>query len=167
MKLMCPRCQSARSQIKAGLNRSRSQRYQCLGCRRKYTPERKGQGHAGAVRQQAVRQQAVRQQAVRQQAVRQQAVRQQAVRYTLEGLSEGLSQRKVARLLGIAPQSVANWLALASTALQAQHGSEVPAEVAVPGGQVVEMDELSTFCGAKRGQKTSATPRTRSPSRPS
>lgn len=138
MKVMCPGCQSERSQIKAGLNRSRSQRYQCLGCRRKYTPERKGQGHAGEVRQ-------------------------QAVRYTLEGLS----QRKVARLLGVAPQSVANWLALASAAVQAQHGSEVPAEVAVPGDEVVEMDELYTFCGAKRGKKTSATPRTCSTSRPS
>ncbi len=33
-------------------------------------------------------------------------LRQEAVRYSLEGLS----QRKVARLLRVAPQSVANWL---------------------------------------------------------
>lgn len=124
MKLVCPRCQSEHRQIKAGLNRSRSQRYQCLGCRKLYTPHRKSQGHAGEVRQ-------------------------QAVRYTLEGLS----QRKVARLLGVSPQSVANWLALASATLQAQHGSEVPSAVAVPGDEVVEMDELYTFCGAKRGKK--------------
>ena len=138
MKLACPRCQSRQRQIKAGLNRSRSQRYQCLGCLKVHTPQPKSQGHVGDVRQ-------------------------QAVRYSLEGLS----QRKVARLLGVAPQSVANWLALASQTLQAHHGPEVPTEVAAAQDEVVEMDELYTFCGAKRGKKTSATRRTCSTSPPS
>ena len=134
---MCPRCQSVHRQVKAGLNRSRSQRYQCGACRKLYTPQPKQQGHAPDVRQ-------------------------QAVRFTLEGLS----QRKVARLLDVAPQSVANWLALASAALP-QHGPEVPQEVAQVPDEVVEMDELYTFCGAKRGKKTSVTSRTCSTSPPS
>ncbi len=79
--MQCPHCGNEPRQIKNGKTRCGSQRYLCPLCQRSYTPEGKKQGHSAHLRQ-------------------------QAVRYSLEGLS----QRKVARLLDVAPQSVANWL---------------------------------------------------------
>lgn len=87
--VQCPHCQSEKRQTKNGQTRFGSQRYFCSSCRRSYTPSPKPQGCPAALRQ-------------------------QAVRCSLEGLS----QRKVARLLGVAPQSVANWLAQAGARLQ-------------------------------------------------
>jgi len=128
----CPHCQSAKRQNKAGLTRFGSQRYFCGSCRRTYTPAPKPQGHPAQVRQ-------------------------QAVRYSLEGLS----QRKIARLLQVAPGSVSNWQAQAAARLQEQQVPEVPPEVALHADGVMEQDEIYTFCNAKRTKKgaTSATPR--------
>ena len=79
------------------------------------------------------------------------------MRYSLEGLS----QRKVARLLGVAPQSVANWLALARTALQSLQAQgqmpEVPPELVALADGVMEQDELDTCCNAKRARKNKTT----------
>ncbi len=71
------------------------------------------------------------------------------MRYSLEGLS----QRKVARLLGVAPQSVANWLFQAGQKLQELGVPEVPQELVERADGVMEQDELYTFCNAKRISK--------------
>ena len=77
-------------------------------------------------------------------------MRQEAVRYSLEGLS----QRKVARLLRVSPQSVANWLAQADLKLQESGIPLVPPELAALCGEIMEQDELYTFCTAKAPGKT-------------
>ena len=124
----CPHCQSERRQNKNGPTRFGSQQYFCCGCRRSYTPHRKPQGCSPQVRQ-------------------------EAVRYSLEGLS----QRKVARLLGVAPQSVANWLAQAGAKLQEMGVPEVPPELAALADGVMEQDEVYSFCRAKRAKKNPKT----------
>jgi transposase-like protein len=128
----CPHCQSSHRQNKAGLTCFGSQRHYCCGCRRTYTPVPKERGYCASVRQ-------------------------EAVRYSLEGLS----QRKVARLLKVSPQSVANWLAQAAEKLQElqKQGQmpEVPDELAALSQGVVEQDELYTFCNAKRASKNRQT----------
>lgn len=129
--IQCPHCQESRGQNKAGFTRFKSQRYFCLSCHRTYTPAPKAQGHPGEVRQ-------------------------EAVRYSLEGLS----QRKVARLLRVSPQSVANWLSLGADQLEKEQVPLVPPELAQQADEVVEQDEIYTFCGAKR-EKKGATKSTR------
>ncbi len=125
MKAQCPHCRSAKRQIKSGHTRFGSQRFRCTSCRKDYTPQPKPQGHAAEVRQQAVR------------------------------LSlEGLSQRKVARILGVAQQSVGNWLAQAHQRLQHHAIPQVSGEALAACDSVVEMDELYTFERAKKGKKT-------------
>ena len=126
--IQCPHCQSAQRQNKDGRTRFGSQRYFCSSCRRSYTPHRKPQGCSAEVRQ-------------------------AAVRYSLEGLS----QRKVARLLDVAPQSVANWLAQAGAKLQELDFPEVPPELAQMADGVMEQDEVYTFCNAKRAKKNKKT----------
>ena len=107
-------------QNKAGLTRFGSARFFCCACTRTYTPHPKVHGYDSAMRQ-------------------------EAVRYSLEGLS----QRKVARLLRVSPQSVANWLAQAGEALQKSGIPLVPPELAALCGEIMEQDELYTFCTAK------------------
>ena len=128
----CPHCQSDKRQNKDGLTRCGSQRYRCCSCARTYTPIAKLQGHPVALRQ-------------------------EAVRYSLEGLS----QRKVARLLGVAPQSVANWLAQAGARLQVMQAQGempvVPPELVERADGVMEQDEVYTFCNAKRAKKNPQT----------
>ncbi len=126
--ILCPHCQSGQRQTKHGKTRSGSQKYFCGSCRRSYTPHPKPQGRSPEVRQ-------------------------EAVRYSLEGLS----QRKVARLLSVAPQSVANWLAQAGDRLQVLGVPEVPPELAEMADGVMEQDEVYTFCNAKRAQKNKTT----------
>jgi transposase-like protein len=77
----CPRCKAEEGQIKAGYNRSGSQRYGCKVCGRKYTPEPKPHGYPERVRLQAVR------------------------LYV-----DGMNLRRIARTLGVNHQSVANWV---------------------------------------------------------
>lgn len=74
-----------------------------------------------------------------------------------EAVREGLSQRKVARLLNVAPQSVANWLVLAGQKLQELGVPEVPPELAQMADGVMEQDEVYTFCNAKRAKKNKRT----------
>jgi len=68
--------------VKAGRNRSVTQRYQCAACRRYFTPLPKEQGHGASTHEQAVRL-----------------------------YLEGMSFRAIGRLLGVVHQSVANWVA--------------------------------------------------------
>jgi transposase-like protein len=77
----CPYCQQSERQIRAGKTAAGSQRYKCLGCHRKYTPEPKHQGYAVAVRRQAV-----------------------------QWYVDGLNLRRIARHLGVNHQSVAKWV---------------------------------------------------------
>lgn len=51
---MCPGCRQTKRQNKAGQTQSGSQRYRCMFCGCKYTPEPKRHGYPEAVRQQAV-----------------------------------------------------------------------------------------------------------------
>lgn len=44
--MKCPHCGSAIRQVKAGLNRSRTQRYLCRICNRIYTPKRKKKNYS-------------------------------------------------------------------------------------------------------------------------
>ncbi|MBS4060902.1 MAG: IS1 family transposase, partial [Bacteroidetes bacterium] len=50
----CPYCQSNTRQNKAGHTQSGSQRYRCMHCQRKYTPEPKLHGYPKSMHQQAV-----------------------------------------------------------------------------------------------------------------
>lgn len=120
----CPHCQSEKRQNKAGRTRFGSQRYFCLSCRRTYTPAPKAQGHPGDVRQ-------------------------EALRYSLEGLS----QRKVGRLLRVSANSVGNWLLQAGVKLEEQLVPLVPPELAQHADPVMEQDEVYTFLGAKKTKK--------------
>lgn len=53
--ITCPHCHQTKRQNKAGQTTSGSQRYRCMFCHRKYTPEPKRQGYPPEVRQQALR----------------------------------------------------------------------------------------------------------------
>lgn len=126
--ISCPHCCSSQRQTKHGKTRCGSQKYFCSVCRRSHTPHPKSPGCSPKVRQ-------------------------EAVRFSLEGLS----QRKVARLLDVAPQSVANWLAQAGAKLQELGVPEVPPELAQMANGVMEQDEVYTFCNAKRAPKDKKT----------
>ena len=77
----CPHCQSTEKQNKAGYTDAGSQRYRCMGCGKKYTPEPKDRGYSDEIRQLAVQ------------------------RYV-----DGNNLRRIGRQLGVSPQSVANWV---------------------------------------------------------
>ena len=50
----CPHCQQTKRQNKAGKTEAGSQRYRCMYCGRKYTPEPKERGYSDEVRRQAI-----------------------------------------------------------------------------------------------------------------
>lgn len=77
----CPYCQSTEKQHKAGVTDAGSQRYRCVGCGKKYTPQPKYQGYSEEVRQRAV-----------------------------ELYVDGNNLRRIGRQLGVSPQSVLNWV---------------------------------------------------------
>ena len=61
---------------------------------------------------------------------------------------EGLNFRRIARLLGVAPQSVVNWV-------NAHHARLPPApDLSREQAGVIEMDELYTFIGGKKTAPT-------------
>lgn len=76
----CPHCQT-NTLIKAGLNRSGSQRYQCKVCKHYVTLEPKPNGYTDATRRQAV-----------------------------QLYLEGSGLRRIGRILDVAHQTVANWV---------------------------------------------------------
>jgi len=51
----CPKCYSVERQNKAGQTVSGSQRYRCMFCGSKYTPEKKQHGYDAKIRKQAIR----------------------------------------------------------------------------------------------------------------
>ena len=125
MKIQCPRCCSENRQTKAGLTRRGSQRYFCTACAKTYTPHPKRRGYPPQTRQQAV---------------------------TMR--LEGISQRKTARLLQVAVQSVGNWCQAAQQRLESSGQTPLPPEAKLECA-VIEMDELYSFVGAKHGEKKS------------
>jgi transposase-like protein len=108
----CPYCQSSDEQVKNGLNPSGSQRYQCNHCQRTYTPQPTHHGYAPVLRE-------------------------QAIQYYVDGIN----LRRIARMLGVNHQTVANWV---NTHVRRLPPASVPAEP-----ETVELDELFTFVGKK------------------
>jgi transposase-like protein len=77
----CPNCQETTRQNKAGKTKAGSQRYRCMHCNRKYTPEPKAQGYPESMRKRA-----------------------------MEMYVDGSNLRRIARHLKVAPQTVAYWV---------------------------------------------------------
>jgi transposase-like protein len=77
----CPYCQATTKQRKIGRTKASSQRYQCLSCGRRYTPEPKVPGYDEQLHQQAVKL-----------------------------YSDGMNFRRIARHLGVSHQTVINWV---------------------------------------------------------
>jgi transposase-like protein len=71
--------------------------------------------------------------------------RREAVRLYLEGTNF----RRIGRVLGVNHQSVINWV-------NAYHASLPAAEQPVTTPETLEMDELFTFVGSKKGRPTSS-----------
>ena len=78
--ITCPDCQATQKQVKAGFNRSGSQRYRCNVCMRRYTPQ-PTRFYGDDMRQQA-----------------------------LKWYVDGASYRRIARHLGIDHVTVMNWV---------------------------------------------------------
>lgn len=104
--------------MKAGFNVSGSQRYKCGECQKAYTPEAKVKGYSQETRMLALRM-----------------------------YVEGSSQRSIARILKISPQSVSNWINA--------YVSQLPAVPMPHKPKVAELDELYTFLKQKKTKSTS------------
>ena len=114
----CPHCNANNSLIKDGKNRSGSQRYQCKECKKRYTPEPNEHGYPEEFRLQAIK------------------------LYV-----DGSNLRRIARHLGISPQSVSNWV---NAYVDQLPNAPTPEQV-----ETVELDELFTFVGEKKTKSTS------------
>lgn len=115
----CPHCQRTEQQVKVGTNPSGSQRYLCKACCRKYTPQPNDIGYPAKMRRKA-----------------------------LELYVDGLNFRRIARLLEISHQTVANWVKA-----HADHLPDPPPLPAEP-IEVEELDELFTFVKRKKTSST-------------
>jgi len=103
--------------MKAGYNHSGSQRYKCGECQRAYTPVPKEKGYTQETRMLALRM-----------------------------YVEGSSQRSIARILRISPQSVSNWINA--------YVSQLPPAPMPDKPKVAELDELYTFLKQKKTRST-------------
>ena len=72
-------------------------------------------------------------------------VKREAVRLYLEGINF----RRIGRILSVNHQSVINWV-------NAYHASLPEAKLPVNEPETLEMDELFTFIGSKKGKRTSS-----------
>ena len=81
LSVKCPKCESEVKQHKVGKTSSGSQRYRCYQCKYKYTPEKKPHSYDEKFKKMAI-----------------------------QLYLDGMSFRRVARHLGVDPQSVANWV---------------------------------------------------------
>jgi transposase-like protein len=104
--------------MKAGFNHSGSQRYKCGECKRAYTPASKEKGYSQDTRLLALRM-----------------------------YVEGNSQRSIARILKVSPQSVSNWIEAYIAKLPPVPIPQKP--------KVAELDELYTFLKQKKTKSTS------------
>ncbi len=111
----CPHCERTEEQVKVGFTEAGSQRYMCKHCQRKYTPEPKEQGYDEGVRIQV-----------------------------LKLYVDGNNLRRIARIVGVSHQTVANWVNA--------HAASLPDVPPQPGAEVevIEMDELFSFIEAKK-----------------
>ena len=115
--MRCPRCQVSKKQYRAGLNPSGSQRYRCGECHKVYTPQPTLKGYSLERRMLALRM-----------------------------YVEGSSQRSIARILKVSPQTVANWI---NSYVERLPSAQVPAKP-----RVAELDELYTFLKNKKTRST-------------
>ena len=115
--MKCPRCEATVQQHKAGLNPSKSQRYECGECHKIYTPQPTPKGYQAETRMLALRM-----------------------------YVEGNSQRAIARILKISPQTVANWI---NAYVELLPPAQVPAQP-----RTAELDELYTFLKHKKTKST-------------
>ena len=97
--MTCSCCQDAERQVKAGFNRTGTQRYQCQVCCRAYTPEPLPLGYDADTKEMA-----------------------------LKLYLEGNGFRRIGRLLGVNHQSVVNWVNAAHAALPAPSASATSPE---------------------------------------
>jgi transposase-like protein len=79
--IKCAYCNKREGQVKAGLNRSGSQRYRCGQCQRRYTPEPAQHGYSEEIRQRAI-----------------------------ENSVDGMNYRRIGRRLGVDHHTVMNWV---------------------------------------------------------
>ena len=79
--IKCPHCHKTTRQNKAGKTDAGSQRYRCMHCHRKYTPEPKQQGYPDSLRKRAA-----------------------------EMYVDGMNLRKIARQLKVHHRTVALWV---------------------------------------------------------
>jgi transposase-like protein len=79
--MKCPKCHQIKRQNKVGFTAAGSQRYGCMFCGKKYTPEKKEQGYDVKTRKQAMR-----------------------------FYVDGMNLRKIGRHLGIHHGTVSNWI---------------------------------------------------------
>ena len=115
--LTCPACGSTHRQTKEGKDTKGKQRYQCQNCARFYILEPQPRGYDAELRHRAV-----------------------------QLYVEGLSFRKIARLLGVHHQTVILWI----RADEARRPTApMPQSV-----EVIEMDELYTFVEKKSAGST-------------
>ena len=77
----CPYCQKSEEQVKAGLNKSGSQRYRCGNCQRRYTPAPTLRGYPVSLRQVAI-----------------------------QHYVDGMNLRRIGRTLGVDHHTVMNWV---------------------------------------------------------
>jgi transposase-like protein len=84
----CPNCQAKTHQNKAGKTNAGSQRYRCMHCQRKYTPNPKHHGYPESLRKRAA-----------------------------EMYVDGGNLRRIARHLKVSPQTVSLWVTDAAEAL--------------------------------------------------
>ena len=77
----CPYCQATSRQNRAGKTNAGSQRYRCMHCGRKYTPDPKAQGYPESMHQRAI-----------------------------EMYVDGGNLRRIARHLKVSPQTIAYWV---------------------------------------------------------
>ena len=111
--MKCANCKATKRQVKNGRNPSGSQKYQCKECKTVYTPEPKPNGYPQETRLLAIRM-----------------------------YVEGNSQRAIARILKISPQTVANWI---NAYVERLPPAQVPAQP-----RIAELDELYTFLKHKK-----------------
>lgn len=96
---ICPLCQQNLYVIKAGRNRTGTQRYRCQQCQGYFTPQPKPLGYDEALKQKA-----------------------------LQLYLEGTSFRAIGRLLGVHNQSVINWINAAEKQLPVQLSDNTPTD---------------------------------------
>ena len=68
---------------------------------------------------------------------------------------EGLSFRRIARVLGVNHQTVVNWVTAHQKVLEQSGEKTLPSEeAALASCEVVELDEIHTFIGQRRDKQT-------------